>query len=157
MILDRLYSPSGTKKKRKRRGRGIGSGHGKTSCRGNKGLMSRSGGGLRHGFEGGQMPLIRRIPKRGFSRKRTFQYQIVNIESLNKIKNKDIVSPEEMKEYGLIKNVVDPVKILGDGELSKSITVKAQAFSTSAKEKIKKSGGKTELIKRFQPQEKKKE
>lgn len=147
MILDRLYPSPGAKKRRKRRGRGHSSGHGKTSCRGNKGLLSRSGGGLRHGFEGGQMPLIRRIPKRGFSGPKRHIYQIVNLAYLNKIKENDIISPGVLKDYGLIKDESRPIKILGDGELSKPITISAHAFSRSAIEKIKKAGGKAEIIK----------
>ena len=145
MILNKLHTSPGTTKKKKRIGRGTGSGHGKTSCRGHKGLMSRSGGGLRHGFEGGQMPLIRRIPKRGFTgSKKT--HQVVNIEFLNKIKSKDVLTPEEMKKCGLIKSATNPIKVLGNGEISKAITVKAHAFSSSAKKKIEKAGGKTEII-----------
>lgn len=146
MLLNRLSPSLGTKKKKKRRGRGVGSGHGKTSCRGHKGLLSRSGGGLRHGFEGGQMPLIRRIPKRGFRRLKDNIYQIVNIESLNRIKKTDTITPLEMKDCGLVKNVADPIKILGDGKLSKPFAIKAHAFSKNAKSKIEKAGGKIEII-----------
>ena len=146
MLLHKLHLPNGAKKKRKRRGRGTGSGHGKTSCRGSKGLFSRSGGKLRHGFEGGQMPLIRRIPKRGFTGRTDNIYQVVNIESLNMIKEKEAVSPEVLKEYGLVKKTTHPIKILGSGELKKSITVRSHAFSSSAKSKIEKAGGKVEII-----------
>ena len=148
MALNNLRPAPGTKKKKKRIGRGVGSGHGKTSCRGSKGLFSRSGGGLRHGFEGGQMPLIRRIPKRGFTSKGKIIFQVVNIESLKAIKDKEVISPQEMKASGLIRNLRNPVKVLGTGELTKPTTIKAHAFSSSAVSKIKKAGGKTEIIKK---------
>lgn len=148
LLLARLHAPKGSRKRRKRRGRGVGSGHGKTSCRGHKGLLSRSGAKLRHGFEGGQMPLIRRIPKRGFgSQRKKSPYQLVNVESLNKIKEKDTAAPDEMKLARLIKNTVDPVKVLGNGELKKALTVRAHAFSKSAIDKIGKAGGRAEIIK----------
>lgn len=147
MILDKLYLKNGSKKKRKRRGRGVGSGHGKTSCRGNKGLFSRSGGKLRHGFEGGQMPLIRRIPKRGFTGRKHAVYQVVNLDIVSAIKDKEVISPEDLKEYGYIRYADRPVKILGKGEILKSITLKAHAFSSGAKEKVEKAGGKAEIIK----------
>ncbi|MDB4349899.1 50S ribosomal protein L15 [Omnitrophica bacterium] len=146
MLLNKLYVPYGATKKRKRRGRGVGSGHGKTSCRGSKGLFSRAGGKLRHGFEGGQMPLIRRIPKRGFARKKDNIYQVVNIESLKIIKGKDAISPEDLKGSGLVKNATRLIKILGNGELSGPVTVRSHAFSASAKAKIEKAGGKAEVI-----------
>lgn len=148
MILGQLHPSRGAKKRKKCVGRGVGTGHGKTSCRGNKGLLSRSGGGLRHGFEGGQMPLIRRIPKRGFTKKKNNVYQIVNLASLNKIKDKAVISPEEMKNYGLVKKTTSPIKILGDGELTKAVTINAHAFSKSAKERIEKAGGKAVIITR---------
>ncbi len=146
MILNRLRAPKGSKN-RKRVGRGVGSGHGKTSCRGSKGLFSRSGGKLRHGFEGGQMPLIRRIPKRGFTGDKDNVYQVVNLESLSSIKNKDTIEPNDLMKHGLIRKATEPIKILGTGEISKPITVNAHAFSKAAKEKIEKAGGKTEIIK----------
>ncbi len=150
MILDKLTLPKGANRRKKRVGRGVGSGHGKTSTRGSKGLFSRSGGKLRHGFEGGQMPLIRRIPKRGFTGRQDNIYQVINIGALNIIKQKDVITPEELVEYGLIKDRYGLIKILGGGEISRSLTVKAQAFSASAKEKIEKAGGKAEIIKKVQ-------
>lgn len=156
MLLSQLHYRSGAKKRRKRLGRGSGSGHGKTSCRGNKGLLSRSGGGLRQGFEGGQMPLIRRIPKRGFSGDRNAVYQIVNIGSLKGLKN-EVISPEDLKKHGLIKNAEWPIKMLGTGEISRSVTVRSHAFSKNAIEKIEKAGGKIEIIKREKTKEGKKE
>ena len=147
MKLHELYSPKGARRKKKRRGRGSGSGHGKTSCRGHKGLKSRTGPGLRPGFEGGQMPLYRRIPKRGFGGKRSDVFQVVNLASLDIFDGANPVTPEELKKSGLIKSTERPVKILGTGEIKKSIDVKAHAFSKSAVSKIKKAGGKAEEIK----------
>ncbi len=148
MNLHELKPSRGSRKKTKRRGRGPGSGHGKTSCRGHKGLKARSGGGLRPGFEGGQMPLIRRIPKRGFNRPfKKIGFQVVNLDSLDKLKGLENIAPEELAQKGLIKSSQDPVKILGTGELSKSLTIKAHAFSKSAIKKIKKAGGTAEEIK----------
>jgi len=148
MTLNRLYVRPGANKKKRRVGRGVGSGRGKTSGRGNKGLLSRSGGGLRHGFEGGQMPLIRRIPKRGFNSGRDRVYQVINVESLNRIKNKDAITIQEMKEKGLIKDVAGRVKVLGNGDISRAVKVTAHAFSKNAAAKIKKAGGETEVIKK---------
>ncbi len=136
-------------KKRKRIGRGRGSGHGKTSCRGHKGQKSRSGGGVRPGFEGGQMPLIRRLPKRGFTSRVKRKYQIINIRTLDGLKE-PVITPQKLKELKVIKNIdkhVRGIKILGEGELSKPMTVKAHAFSGKAIEKIEKAGGKAEIIK----------
>lgn len=135
----------GSKKRKKRVGRGSGSGHGKTSCRGHKGQKSRSGGGTRAGFEGGQMPLHRRLPKRGFRNIFKKQYAIVNLTDLSEI-SVSLVTPEVFLEKGFIKNIKDGVKILGQGEIKKPLTVKAHAFSASAREKILKVGGKVETI-----------
>lgn len=145
MRINELRPPKGAKKKSKRVGRGTGSGHGTTSGRGTKGLLSRAGGGLRAGFEGGQMPLIRRLPKRGFINKFKKEHQIVNIESLNIFKDGDIVGLDKLKEKKLIKKRL-PVKVLGDGELKKKITIEAHKFSKSAIEKIKKVGGSINLL-----------
>lgn len=135
------------RKKKKRRGRGPGSGHGKTSCRGQKGQKARTGFELRPSFEGGQMPLIRRIPKRGFVNKFRRIYQIVNLDQLNQSFAKDaVVSPEVLKERGLISKINIPVKVLGDGVLEKSLVIKAHKFSGSAMEKIKKAGASFELL-----------
>lgn len=145
--LGELKPPKGSRKKRKIVGRGPSSGHGKTSCRGQKGQSSRSGRDFWLGFEGGQMPLIRRIPKRGFRRTR-FQkvYQIVNIKSLGKFTKESTIDPAALKDKGLIKNVDIPVKILGDGKLNKPLVVKAHAISLNAKKIIEAAGGKIELI-----------
>ncbi len=146
-MLNRLSLPKGAKRRRKRVGRGCGSGRGKTSGRGSKGLLSRSGGKLRQGFEGGQMPLLRRIPKRGFTGRADNVYQVVNVGSLNSVKSKDAVSPGDLAECGLTKRSSGPVKILGDGDLKKALTVRSHAFSASARTKIEKAGGKAEIIK----------
>lgn len=150
MKLNEIPIPRGARRKIKRVGRGSGSGHGKTSCKGHKGLKARSGAGgkLRLGFEGGQMPLIRRIPKRGFRSGFRSINQIVNVEDLNEFRKNDIVDPQKLKENNIIKNVDIPIKILGDGEMEKSLTVRAHSFSKSAVAKIEKAGGKAELIKK---------
>ncbi len=139
--LSNLKGPVGGRKNRKRVGRGIGSGTGKTSGKGQKGQNSRSGGGVRPWFEGGQMPLQRRLPKRGFTNIFKKYYEIVNLEQLSRCAGIDPVTPEVMKEKGLIKKL-GAVKILGAGELKESISVHAHKFSKSAQAKIEKSGGK---------------
>jgi len=144
--LRNLKSSSGSVKKRKRIGRGPGSGHGKTSTRGHKGQKARSGAKRRPWFEGGQMPIQRRVPKRGFTNIFRKEYQIVDLASLSKCKDREVISPLVMKEFGLIKKVDLPVKILADGEVSGSVTVQANAFSKKAKEKIETLGGKAEVI-----------
>jgi len=131
-------------KSRKRVGRGTGSGHGKTSCRGQKGQMSRSGAKSRPWFEGGQMPLQRRVPKRGFTGKVKEAYQIVNIATVLKIDAPEI-SPETLADRGLIKNAEAPVKILGSGDVARSVKIIADAFSSSAKEKVEKAGGSVQI------------
>ncbi|MEA3560475.1 MAG: 50S ribosomal protein L15 [Candidatus Omnitrophota bacterium] len=136
------------RKRKKRRGRGIGSGHGKTSCRGHKGQKARSGGGVRLGFEGGQMPLSRRIPKRGFTSLFKKEYQLVNLYKLRHFDKNAAVTPDELKKLKIIKRIGDGVKILGQGEISNPLTIKAHVFSKGAKEKIEKAGGKTEIITR---------
>jgi len=139
--------PAQPKKKRKRVGRGIGSGLGKTAGRGQKGQKARSGGGVRPGFEGGQMPLQRRIPKRGFTNIFKKDISIVNIEDLEKrFEDGDEVTPEILLEKKVIKKIGDGVKILGNGDISKKLTVKAHAFSKSAVDKIQAAGGKVEVI-----------
>jgi large subunit ribosomal protein L15 len=139
--LSNLKGPTGGRKNRKRVGRGIGSGTGKTSGKGQKGQNSRSGGGVRPWFEGGQMPLHRRLPKRGFTNIFKNYYELVNVEQLVKCAGIDPVTPEVMKEKGLIKKI-GAVKILGNGELKESLNVHAHKFSGSAQAKIEKSGGK---------------
>lgn len=147
MRLGEIRVPEGATKRRKIVGRGPGSGHGKTSTRGQKGQKSRSGAGIAVGFEGGQMPLIRRIPKRGFTNRFKKDFQIINLSQLTSFKENSVISPAELYKERLIKDEKAAVKVLGDGEISKAVTVKAQAFSTSAAEKIAKAGGKTEIIK----------
>jgi large subunit ribosomal protein L15 len=134
-------------KKRKKVGRGNGSGHGTTSGRGTKGQLSRSGGKVRIGFEGGQMPLQRRIPHlKGFKNTRKKQFNIINIEQLEGFKNGSVVDIEFLKKNGLVMSKDNPVKILGNGKLTKKLTVKANFFSKNAGEKIKKAGGSLEVI-----------
>jgi large subunit ribosomal protein L15 len=147
MKLHEQKPAEGSKFVRKRVGRGIGSGLGKTSGRGHKGQKARSGGGVRPGFEGGQNPLYRRLPKRGFNNDRfRTEYAIVNLEQLNGFAAGTEVTPELLVERGLVKNVKDGVKILGDGELKVALTVKAHKFSQSAVAKIEAAGGKSEVI-----------
>jgi len=148
MKINELPAPIGSRKRRKKVGRGESSGHGKTSGKGNKGARARSGhGNLRVGFEGGQMPLIRRIPKRGFNNKFKKEFQIVNIGTLDSFKENDTIAPENLLSKGVIRSSSVPVKVLGDGKLTKPLVVKAHAFSKSAKAAIEKLGGKTELLK----------
>lgn len=146
MKLHELKPAEGSRKKRNRVGRGIGSGNGKTAGRGHKGQNARSGGGVRPGFEGGQNPLYRRLPKRGFNNPNRTEYAIVNLEDLNRFDADSVVTPELLIESGVVKNAKDGIKILGDGELNVKLTVKANKFSQSAVEKIEAAGGKTEVI-----------
>ncbi|MEK7238866.1 MAG: 50S ribosomal protein L15 [Nitrospirota bacterium] len=145
MRLCDLSPKQGSNKKKKRVGRGIGSGHGKTSCKGHKGQKARTGGGTRVGFEGGQMPLYRRLPKIGFTNIFRKDYAVVNLKDLDKL-SESVVTPEIILEKGLIKDTKGGIKILGEGEIKKPITVKAHAFSASAKDKIIKAGGIAEII-----------
>jgi large subunit ribosomal protein L15 len=145
--LNNLKHAKGSKHRKKIVGRGVGSGHGRTSTRGSKGQKARSGDGSKKiGFEGGQMPIFRRIPKRGFNNPFRKEYEIVNVESLNKFDSGLEVTPQVLKEAGLI-GKANLVKILGVGELKKALTVKVAAFSKSAVEKINAAGGKTEIVK----------
>ena len=146
MALNTLISVKGAKKKKKLLGRGPGSGHGKTSTRGHKGQKSRSGRDFYMGFEGGQSPLIRRVPKRGFNHQKQKQYQLVNIESLGRFAKDSVIDTGVLAESGLVKNSKGLVKILADGELTHSLIVKAHKFSQSAATKIEKAGGKVEII-----------
>ncbi|MBR1820666.1 MAG: 50S ribosomal protein L15 [Clostridia bacterium] len=130
----------------KRLGRGTGSGLGKTSGKGHKGAKARSGGGKRPGFEGGQMPLTMRLPKRGFTNKWRVEYATVNVERLNIFEDGEVVSPVELIQAGILKNVQDGVKILGNGEITKKLTVQANKFTATAKEKIEAAGGKVEVF-----------
>jgi len=146
MKLHELRAVEGATKNRKRRGRGTASGQGKTGGRGMNGQNSRSGGGTRLGFEGGQMPLYRRTPKRGFTNIWGKEYSELNVDDLNRFEAGTVVTLELLKETGLVKQVKDGVKILGDGKLKKNITVQAQKFTKSAIEKIESAGGKAEVI-----------
>ena len=147
MKLHELQPAAGSKKTRTRVGRGLGSGLGKTSGRGQKGQNSRSGGGVRSGFEGGQMPLYRRLPKRGFNNVFAKQYAEVNVEQLNRFEDGATVDPVAFIEAGILKNVRDGIRILGNGSLeTKNLTVIANGFTKSAEEKITAAGGKVEVI-----------
>ncbi len=145
MKLHELKPAEGSTRARRRVGRGIGSGMGKTSTRGMKGQNSRSGGGVRPGFEGGQMPLYRRLPKRGFKNVLAKEYAEVNVEQLNVFEDGEVVTPVSLIEKGILKNVLDGVRVLGNGELTKSLTVEAQGFTKSAQQKIEAAGGKAEV------------
>ena len=147
MNLNEIGAPKGAHRNTKRRGRGSGSGHGKNACRGRKGAKKRSGRTTRPGFEGGQMQLIRRIPKRGFNAPFKNDYQVVNVESLNRFKDNSTVGPKELKEAGLIGSEMGRIKILGDGDLKKALTVKAHKISESANKKLTAAGAKVEYIK----------
>ncbi|MFD2640116.1 50S ribosomal protein L15 [Piscibacillus salipiscarius] len=142
----KLHELKGSRKDRNRVGRGMASGNGKTSGRGHKGQKARSGGGTRPGFEGGQMPLFQRLPKRGFTNINRKEYTIVNLETLNRFEDGTEVTPELLQEAGVISKVKSGVKVLGNGSLEKKLTVKAQKFSASAKEAIEAAGGQTEVI-----------
>ena len=147
MKLNSLKPNEGATFSRKRLGRGVGSGLGKTSGKGHKGQNARSGGGVRPGFEGGQLPLFRRIPKRGFSNaKFKTSYAVINLSDLNKFEEGAVVTPELLKEMGLVKKQLDGIKVLGKGKLEKKLTVKAHKYSNVAKEQIEKLGGKAEVI-----------
>ena len=146
MKLNELQPAEGSKFAAKRVGRGIGSGNGKTSGKGHKGQKARSGGGVRPGFEGGQMPLYRRLPKRGFTNIFAKQYVSINVSELERFDNGTEVTAELLKEAGVVSKTLDGIKILGRGELTKKLTVKVAKFSTSATEKIEKAGGKAEVI-----------
>ncbi|MGB9919937.1 MAG: 50S ribosomal protein L15 [Moorellales bacterium] len=145
MELHQLRPAPGAKRNRVRVGRGIGSGVGKTAGKGHKGQKARSGGGVRPGFEGGQMPLIRRIPKRGFTNVRP-RAAVINVADLNRFAAGEVVTPQRLKEEGLVKNLSWGVKVLGKGELTKALTVRAHGFSESARRKIEACGGQAEVI-----------
>ncbi|NLM62944.1 MAG: 50S ribosomal protein L15 [Mollicutes bacterium] len=147
MKLHNLYPNSGATKNSKRVGRGPGSGLGKTSGRGHKGQKARSGGGVKIWFEGGQTPLFRRIPKRGFSNAPFKKvYAVINLDDLNKFEDGTVVTPELLKEMGIVKKQLDGIKVLGKGNLDKKLHVKANKFSSTAQAKIEKLGGKAEVI-----------
>lgn len=147
MKMHELSPAAGARKASKRLGRGIGSGTGKTSGKGHKGQWARSGGGVRPGFEGGQMPLSRRLPKTGFDNRYKKIYSIVNLDDLNKFEDGAVVDAEALKKAGVLSKIEQyGLKVLGDGELTKKVTVKAKKFSKSATEKIEKAGGKAEVL-----------
>ena len=146
MKLHELSPSEGSKKKAFRVGRGHGSGNGKTSRKGQKGQKARSGGGVRPGFEGGQMPIYRRLPKRGFTNIFAKKYTSINVEDLNKFDNGTEITAEVLKENGVIKKINDGIVVLGRGDLNKKVTIKAKRFSKSAEEKISAAGGKAEVI-----------
>jgi large subunit ribosomal protein L15 len=146
MKLHELKPAEGARHERKRLGRGPASGTGKTAGRGHKGQNARSGGGVRPGFEGGQNPLYRRLPKRGFTNIHRKEFAIVNLNELNRFAEGTEVTPELLLESGIVKNPMDGIKILGNGEVSVKLTVKANKFSQSAVDKIEAAGGKTEVI-----------
>ena len=146
MKLHELSPSEGSKKKAFRVGRGHGSGNGKTSGKGQKGQKARSGGGVRPGFEGGQMPIYRRLTKRGFTNIFAKKYTSINVEDLNKFDNGTEITAEVLKENGVIKKINDGIVVLGRGDLNKKVTIKAKRFSKSAEEKISAAGGKAEVI-----------
>ena len=145
MKLHELRAAEGATRAPKRKGRGTGSGNGTTAGRGMNGQNSRSGGGVRLGFEGGQMPLYRRLPKRGFNNKWATEYTVVNVEELNKFEAGTVVTQEVLEEAGIVKQVKDGVKVLGNGELKVALTVVADKFTKTAVEKIEAAGGKAEV------------
>lgn len=146
MNLNELYPFAEDRKSRKRVGRGSGSGLGCTSGKGNKGQNARAGGGVRPGFEGGQMPLQRRVPKRGFNNIFAKQYTSVNVEALNRFEDGQVITAETLRDAGIIKKEQDGIKILGRGEIDKKLTVCAAKFTESAKAKIEAAGGKAEVV-----------
>ncbi len=147
MKLHELSPQEGSVQEKFRKGRGPGSGNGKTAGKGHKGQNARSGGGVRPGFEGGQLPLYRKLPKRGFNNYRFGKkFAVINVQSLNKFNDGDVVDCEALLACGIISTAFDGVKVLGEGELAKKLTVKAAVFSATAKEKIEAVGGKTEVV-----------
>ena len=146
MKLHELKPAPGSSTAPKRLGRGVGSGLGKTSGKGHKGAKARSGGGKRPGFEGGQMPLVRRLPKRGFFNPFRIEYVAINVSRLEVFEDGATVSPVELIQMGIIKKIEDGVKIMGSGELTRKLTVQANKFTATAKEKIEAAGGKAEVI-----------
>ena len=145
MKLHELAPAPGSVKEGYRKGRGPGSGNGKTAGKGHKGQNARSGGGVRPGFEGGQLPLYRKLPKRGFKNHFAVEYAIVNVEALNVFEDGETVNLEKLMAAGIISKPLDGLKVLGNGEITKKLTVEASVFSASAKEKIEAAGGKTEV------------
>ena len=146
MKIEDVRAAEGSTRKRKRVGRGMGSGHGKTSCKGHKGQKSRSGGTKGAGFEGGQMPLQRRLPKRGFKNRFSITYAVINVDFIEKLKEYDVITPELLLEKGFVKDMKDGLKVLGNGKIQRAVTVKATSFSESASQKITAAGGKAEVV-----------
>ncbi len=147
MALNKLAPPRGAKKPKKRVGRGPGSGHGKTASRGHKGAQSRSGFRFKRGFEGGQMPLHRRVPKRGFTNPFRVEYAVVNLDTLAEVFDAgSAVTPELLRERGIVRDARAPIKVLGRGEIAKQLTIKAHKFSETAVQKIAAAGGATEVL-----------
>jgi large subunit ribosomal protein L15 len=146
MRIEDIQPAEGSRKRRKRVGRGVGSGHGKTSCKGHKGQKARSGGPKGAGFEGGQMPLQRRLPKRGFTNNFRVDYAIVNLDIIEKLRPEGTITPELLYGRGIIKDMKSGLKILGNGNVQGPVTVKAMIFSASAAAKIEAAGGKAEVL-----------
>jgi large subunit ribosomal protein L15 len=146
MRIESLKPSEGSRKNDKRVGRGVGSGHGKTSCKGHKGQKARSGGTKGRGFEGGQMPLQRRIPKRGFNNPGRIEFAIINLSDIEGMQGLDVISPDILIERGIIRQMKDGLKVLANGKITRPITVRADAFSATAAEKITAAGGKAEVI-----------
>ncbi|MCG2720646.1 MAG: 50S ribosomal protein L15 [Thermodesulfovibrionales bacterium] len=146
MRIEDLKPTPGSRKRNKRVGRGIGSGHGKTSCKGHKGQKARSGGTKGPGFAGGQMPLQRRLPKRGFKNRFRTEYAVINLKDIMHIEGLEIITAETLKERGIVKDLKDGLKVLGEGEITRPLTIKADAFSAPALETIAAAGGKAEVV-----------
>jgi large subunit ribosomal protein L15 len=146
MKIEEIKPAEGSRKRSKRVGRGVGSGHGKTACKGHKGQKARSGGTVGLGFEGGQMPLQRRLPKRGFRNPFGVEFSIVNLDTINSLTGIDVITPELLREKKIVRDLKDGLKVLGDGKIERPVTVRATAFSASAAEKIAAAGGKAEVI-----------
>jgi len=146
MRLGDLKPDPGSRKRNKRVGRGIGSGHGKTSCKGHKGQKARSGGPKGPAFEGGQMPLQRRLPKRGFKNRFAVEFAIINLKDINSLEGIDLITADVLREKGIIKDLKSGLKVLGEGEIQRPVTIHADAFSASALAKIVAAGGKAEVV-----------
>lgn len=146
MKLDELKPPEGSKKKRKRVGRGVGSGHGKTACKGAKGQKARSGGGIKAGFEGGQMPMQRRLPKRGFRSPFKKRFALLHLKDLNRFPRDTVVEPDLLFQSGLLRHKEEPVKLLSDGELQHPLTIRVHQASKAALQKVEAASGRVEVI-----------
>ena len=146
MRLEELKPPEGSRKKRKRVGRGIGSGHGKTACKGAKGQKARSGGGIKAGFEGGQMPLQRRLPKRGFRSPFKKRFAILHLKDLNRFPKDSVVGPERLVEAGMVRNKEESIKLLSDGDLHHPLTIRVHQASKAALQKVEAASGRVEVI-----------